>query len=58
VALEAGEAGPDALAAALRAGSPPVVVRVGDDRLLVDLRTVRPDEEGSLLAALVSARRA
>jgi len=58
VALEAGEAGPDALAAALRAGSPPVVVRVADDRLLVDLRTVRPDEEGSLLAALASARRA
>ena len=58
VALEAGEAGPDALAAALRAGSPPVVVRVADDRLLVDLRTVHPDEEGSLLAALASARRA
>jgi L-seryl-tRNA(Ser) seleniumtransferase len=58
VALEAGEAGPDAFAAALRAGSPPVVVRVADDRLLVDLRTVHPDEEGSLLAALASARRA
>jgi hypothetical protein len=35
-----------------------VVVRVADDRLLVDLRTVRADEEESLLAALVQAVRA
>ncbi len=52
VALDAGPAGPDRFAAALRAGSPPVVVRVAEDRLLVDLRTVRPDEEDALLAAL------
>ncbi len=58
VALEPGPAGADALARALRAGSPPVVVRVAEDRLLVDLRTVRPDEEPTLLAALVAAVRA
>jgi L-seryl-tRNA(Ser) seleniumtransferase len=57
VALDPGPAGADRLAAALRAGSPPVVVRVAEDRLLVDLRTVRPDEEGALLAALASAAR-
>jgi L-seryl-tRNA(Ser) seleniumtransferase len=58
VALDPGPAGPDRLAAALRAGSPPVVVRVSEDRLLVDLRTVRPDEEETLLAALAQAVRA
>jgi L-seryl-tRNA(Ser) seleniumtransferase len=55
VALDPGLPGPDRLAAALRAGSPPVVVRVAEGRLLVDLRTVRPDEEGALLAALAAA---
>ena len=58
VALDPGPAGPDRLAAALRAGSPPVVVRVAEGRLLVDLRTVRPDEEEALLAALAEAARA
>jgi len=36
----------------LRAGSPPVIVRVSQDRLLVDLRTVFPSEEEALLLAL------
>ena len=58
VALDPRPAGADALARALRAGSPPVVVRVAEDRLLVDLRTVRPDEEETLLAALAAAARA
>jgi L-seryl-tRNA(Ser) seleniumtransferase len=57
IALDPGPAGPDRLAALLRAGSPPVVVRVAEDRLLVDLRTVRPDEEETLLAALAAAAR-
>jgi L-seryl-tRNA(Ser) seleniumtransferase len=49
---------PDRFAAALRAGRPPVVVRVAENRLLVDLRTVGQDEEEALLDALVSAARA
>jgi L-seryl-tRNA(Ser) seleniumtransferase len=57
VALEPGARGADSLAAALRAGSPPVVVRVAGDRVLVDLRSVLPDEEGALAAALVHAIR-
>jgi L-seryl-tRNA(Ser) seleniumtransferase len=44
----------DALAAALRRGSPPVVARVAEDRLLVDLRTVPPADEPALLAALAA----
>ena len=36
----------------LRAGSPPVVARIEADRLVVDLRTVLPEEEDELVAAL------
>jgi L-seryl-tRNA(Ser) seleniumtransferase len=43
---------PERLAAALRAGSPPVVARLADDRLLLDLRTVRTEEEPALHEAL------
>jgi L-seryl-tRNA(Ser) seleniumtransferase len=57
VALDPGSAGPDRLAAALRTGSPPVVARVAEGRLLLDLRTVRPDEEETLLAALAAVAR-
>ena len=49
--------GPARLAAALRAGRPPVVVRVAEDRLLVDLRTVPPEQEATLREALVAAAR-
>jgi L-seryl-tRNA(Ser) seleniumtransferase len=42
-----------ALAARLRAGSPPVVGRIADDRLLLDLRTVNAGED-DLLAAVVT----
>jgi L-seryl-tRNA(Ser) seleniumtransferase len=45
----------DALAAALRAGQPPVVARVAEDRLVLDLRTVAPEEEPVLLQALLHA---
>jgi L-seryl-tRNA(Ser) seleniumtransferase len=36
----------------LRSGEPPVIARIVDDRLVVDLRTVRPDEEDALLRAI------
>jgi len=55
VSLDPGPAGADRLAAALRAGSPPVVVRVADDRVVVDLRTVPAEDEAVLLAALARA---
>jgi L-seryl-tRNA(Ser) seleniumtransferase len=48
---------PDRLSEALRAGEPPVVVRVAEDRLLVDLRTVPPADEPALLDALVAVTR-
>jgi len=39
----------------LRTADPPVVARVEDDRVLIDLRTVLPEEEPALLAALARA---
>jgi L-seryl-tRNA(Ser) seleniumtransferase len=36
----------------LRAGTPPVIARILDDRLVIDLRTVFPEQEPALLAAL------
>jgi L-seryl-tRNA(Ser) seleniumtransferase len=36
----------------LRAGDPPVVARIEKDRLILDLRTVFPEEEAELVAAL------
>ncbi|MGO9094637.1 MAG: L-seryl-tRNA(Sec) selenium transferase [Bryobacteraceae bacterium] len=40
---------------ALRAANPPVIARIEQDRLLLDLRTVFPAQESELLAALLSA---
>jgi L-seryl-tRNA(Ser) seleniumtransferase len=57
IALDPGPLGPDRAAAALRGGEPPVVVRVAGDRLVADLRTVRPEEEKALLAALIALPR-
>ena len=45
---------PDQMEARLRALDPPVIGRIQEDVLLLDLRTVFPDEEGSVLAALES----
>ena len=39
----------------LRENDPPVIARIENDRLLIDLRTVRAEEEESLLAALLAA---
>ena len=36
----------------LRAGDPPVIARIENGRLLLDLRTVFPEEEQELAAAL------
>jgi L-seryl-tRNA(Ser) seleniumtransferase len=55
LALTHRSASADRLAAALRAGEPPVIVRVAEDRVLVDLRTVEPADEPALLRALATA---
>jgi L-seryl-tRNA(Ser) seleniumtransferase len=40
---------------ALRAGRPPVVARIHEESLVLDLRTVDPSEEGDLIAALAAS---
>jgi L-seryl-tRNA(Ser) seleniumtransferase len=57
VALDGGEAGVEALAAALRAGEPPVIARIQHDRLLLDPRTLTDDEAEVAAAAVRSALR-
>lgn len=52
--LGPGPAGAGALEARLRTRETPVLVRVQDERVLLDLRTVAPDEDAALLAALTA----
>jgi L-seryl-tRNA(Ser) seleniumtransferase len=42
----------DELAARLRAADPPVIARVEEGRVLLDLRTVFPEQDQSVIAAL------
>ena len=41
---------------ALRSGTPPVIARIEDDRVVIDLRTVFPEEEAELVRALEGLR--
>jgi L-seryl-tRNA(Ser) seleniumtransferase len=47
--------GPKRLLDRLRAGSPAVIGRIVDDAVVLDLRTVEPDDDAELAAALRSA---
>lgn len=53
VSVELDGKSPDDLAAALRLNEPPIIARVEDDRVLLDLRTVSPEDEAAIVAALV-----
>jgi L-seryl-tRNA(Ser) seleniumtransferase len=55
VAVGASDAAARALDAALRAGDPPVVGRLVDDRLFLDCRTVLPGQVAGLVKALIAA---
>jgi L-seryl-tRNA(Ser) seleniumtransferase len=46
---------PDAVSARLRAGDPPIVARIEDDRLVLDPRTVLPEQEADLLRLVSEA---
>jgi len=43
---------PNAAAARLRANDPPIIARVSEDRLLLDPRTVLPEQDALVIAAL------
>jgi len=55
VALRPARGSATDLEARLRRGSPPVLVRIQEDRVLLDLRTIAESEEPALLHALRSA---
>jgi L-seryl-tRNA(Ser) seleniumtransferase len=46
---------PDAVAATLRAGEPPVITRIEGDRLVLDPRTVLPEQEEPLMRVVANA---
>jgi L-seryl-tRNA(Ser) seleniumtransferase len=54
VAIERDGLTPDALEARLRRLTPPVIARIEHDRVLLDLRTVAPDQDQQLLGLLNS----
>ncbi len=58
IAIEGGAASVNAMEARLRVARVPVIARIEGKKLILDLRTVRADEEGELLDALGSATRA
>jgi L-seryl-tRNA(Ser) seleniumtransferase len=57
VALELKGLGPGALAAALRSFEPPVFARISEGKVLLDFRTILPDEEKMILVAVESLRK-
>ena len=44
----------DEIAEALRLFRPPIISRIADGTVVIDLRTVAPEEEPEILAALLS----
>jgi L-seryl-tRNA(Ser) seleniumtransferase len=55
LSCEGSTGGPEAVMRKLREAKPPVVARIEDDRVILDPRTVLPEEEDSLLTALRDA---
>jgi len=53
--LRVGGPGSAALARRLREGEPPIIGRIEDDAILLDLRTVDPGDDARLAAALARA---
>jgi L-seryl-tRNA(Ser) seleniumtransferase len=50
-----GPQGPDAVLARLRGGTPPVIARIVDDEVCLDLRTVPPEMDEAVAAAAATA---
>jgi L-seryl-tRNA(Ser) seleniumtransferase len=55
VSLSDDRTGPDELAKRLRLGAPRVFARVADGTLLLDLRTVLPEDDARLTEAVLAA---
>jgi L-seryl-tRNA(Ser) seleniumtransferase len=57
LALESGILSASALAARLRGARPPVIARIENDRVVLDLRTVPPDQDETVIQALQAVAR-
>ena len=55
--LQAGSLSASALAAGLRAARPPVIARIESDRVVLDLRTVPPDQDETVVQVLQAVAR-
>ena len=55
LSCEGSAGGPETVMRKLREAKPPVIARIEDDRVILDPRTVLPEEEDSLLKALRDA---
>jgi L-seryl-tRNA(Ser) seleniumtransferase len=55
IAFEPNRLSPNAIESRLRAHEPPIILRMEEDRLLVDLRTVFPAQESLLVEGLCKA---
>jgi L-seryl-tRNA(Ser) seleniumtransferase len=58
VTVKPRDRGPDRLERALRTGSPAIICRIKEDKLVLDLRTIQPGEEKEIVTALKRAREA
>jgi L-seryl-tRNA(Ser) seleniumtransferase len=54
IALTHGDLSADEISARLRANVPPIIARVEEERVLLDLRTVFPEQDANLASALAS----
>lgn len=54
IAIRHSRFSPEAIEEALRRSDPPVIARIADDRVLIDMRTVADDEEEDLFQTLTS----
>ncbi len=55
IAIDAAGLSPNALEARLRAQDPPVIARIQDDRVVIDLRTVPAEDDAALADAIRAA---
>jgi len=56
VTVKPRDRGPDRLERALRTGSPAIICRIKEDKLVLDMRTIQPGEEKEIAAAFKRAR--
>ena len=55
LAVESSRHTPNLIESRLRAQRPPIIIRIEEDRALLDLRTVFPEQERELLNGLLQA---